>query len=1126
MTKTTEAGRPRPPAATKSLVLMSALLALWTTVADAQHTPRMAQGELTSEELAALPTPVTDDQFSPFDVPPYPLDDVRGEWVNLETQLIKPILVTADGKFVVVANPADNRVVVFNETLSAVVAEIFLGQGIAALAERPASDVSIATTSTFNAVQEQPSDPTPAPKPVSPNEIWVSVRHQNYVAVINTRTWRLKALVRPPIAATSVGARRAAAPGGIAFNKNGTKAYVASSFTDELLVFDAATKAFLQAIPLTLSHNGRETALNDPMAVVSVGNKVYVASHLSGNQTIIDSFNGFMPNFGPEDVTIFNLATDPDRSLPDFDIMEIDTVSDTVTRHQKEVGTTLFGMIHHPATGQLIVSNFAARNGEFKGEESFPNGQVVFNRLTVLTPGDLPSAYSFIVTEGLGASRTNVVMPTDLAVDDQGRVFVAGYASSNVGVFSATGGFLGVLPAESGPRGLAHSSVTDRLYILNRAQGTVSFYNVASSLPAGAVVSVPLPDPTFDDVKAGRSVFLDPTHSGAGTTGCFSCHQDARKDNLGWILAKFFGIDESVALTDPDPNWKDQKGVKTTQDLRSLPEVPPYHWRGEQLDLEAFNGAFVKLLHGPALDERELALFKEYVFSTVYPPDPFQQMNRNYTANGLIGANAFMSSPTYNCTPCHALPTGTNAGITLILLGASGIQSLSDKTTQLRGNWTKHSDLANIINDTTQPEALWPVTGFGFDSEGPLDSIAEFINFFFSFAPELTDFITELDTGLAPATAYSERLTAATVAQTRLTFLIDQANNGNCDIAVRGRLRIGGVWQNVGLVWNRPSQLFVSDQTLLGSFSQATLQSMASAGDAQLLILGVPVWSGERMGVDRDRDGVFDGDEVAQGLDPKDFDTDDDGLWDSYDPQPLLNPNTILPVGAPQVVPNSVRVIHRTTNSAKIVYETDTFSPTRVEFGTTTSYGFFSGDPLVLPAGSNHWKRRHTVFLRPQPGQGLLGLEDGVNHHFRIHTRGQNGATAVTGDFESDPLLTDRNVTNLRLQSINVTSVRTGSDVLWTATVQVTDNHGNPPASTVMLSCRFTHFSGTTLMQQDPLTNNCATDAAGVITFTSTTNFQVPGDVTFFDIPMHTFVSAPAAFAWPEGPSCVETTAP
>ena len=50
--------------------------------------------------------------------------------------------------------------------------------------------------------------------------------------------------------------------------------------------------------------------------------------------------------FGPGNVIVEDLDDDPtqSRSLPDFDVMVVDTTSDTVSGHFKAVGTTLFGI--------------------------------------------------------------------------------------------------------------------------------------------------------------------------------------------------------------------------------------------------------------------------------------------------------------------------------------------------------------------------------------------------------------------------------------------------------------------------------------------------------------------------------------------------------------------------------------------------------------------------------------------------------------------------------------------------------------------------------------------------------------------------------------------------------------
>ncbi len=1063
------------------------------------------------------PEPVIN-QYEPFEEPGFPFDNVQGEIVNLETQLVKPVLVTADGERVLAANEPEGTVVVMTPDLS-LIAEVTVGQGPTALAERPglASDLG---------------------------EIWVSVRHQSSVIVIDRASWRVKALLRPPIPSTAVGTRHAARLGGIAFNADGSKAYVATGDTDRLAVFNANTKTHVRNINLRALHNGRQSKLEEPMAVLSDGAMVYVVSHNSGNQTIVDTDQGTFPMpglFGPGRVIVEDLDDDTERSLPDFDIMIINTATDQIVGQRKAVGTTLFGIAIHPENGSLVVANLEAFNGDFIGEGSFANGRVVENRLTYVHPSGTPANYIYTVTENLGVDGINIVLPTDVEIGPSGNVFVAGSASKNIGVFDGAGNFVAAMKAAGGPRGLSWSSVKQRLYAYNRIANSVAYYDLSGGIPSGPTTEVRLTDPTFVQVKAGREVFHDPSNSGARTTGCFSCHPDLRKDRLGWQIGKFF--DQGVGFTNENPptEWKDRKGVMVTQDMRSLADVPPYHWRGEQKDLEDFNGAFVGLLKGRRLEDGDFALLKDYAFSSVYPPNSFQQMNRVYTDSGDSGLTAFLGS----CNNCHQLPTGTDASITERIFGLPG-SPLASKTAQLRGlRSSKISGVTNIVDDPGQPQDVYPVTGFGLFHEGNLDGIFEFVDFFFNGLGQptinnLSNYVREFDTGLAPATGYSELLDSDTTGRNRIqSYLIAQANAGNCDLAAKGRLRINNVWQDVGLVWDPDpgAQHFLADSASVGGpFTFAALEIMAANDAAELLFFGVPVWSGERFGVDRDRDGVFDGDEAPLGLDETDPDSNDDGLWDICDPSPGT-PGCSAAAGAPQVDVTSVKGWVVTANSFKITYETDGLTPTLVEFGPDTSYGFFTGDPDPLPARSNHWKRKHTAILRPQPGQGLSALDDGAPLNFRIHTRGQNGIPAVTGNFttvdsEVGPIpvttIPDAANPNVRVGSIDVTAQRNGSQVDYTATVTVIDNDGNPIQGATV-NGRFTYFSAGTITQDEP---TGTTDVNGEVTLLGS-EIQSVGERAFFDVPMTINGAAGVAsnitnvfFTWPEGPSCVEVEAP
>ncbi|MFN0206816.1 MAG: hypothetical protein ACKVS6_10965, partial [Planctomycetota bacterium] len=85
-----------------------------------------------------------------------------------------------------------------------------------------------------------------------------------------------------------------------------------------------------------------------------------------------------------------------------------------------------------------------------------------------------------------------------------------------------------------------------------------------------------------------------------------------------------------------------------------------------------------------------------------------------------------------------------------------------------------------------------------------------------------------------------------------------QAANGNSNLVAHGL--IDG--ERRGFIYNPPTQTFTSDKSGVGPFSFAQLQTKAQSGTAILTFLSVPSGSGTRIGVDRDLDGVPDGDEA------------------------------------------------------------------------------------------------------------------------------------------------------------------------------------------------------------------------------------------------------------------------
>lgn len=1002
--------------------------------------------------------------------------NAQAELINYETPLIDPILVTADGKHLVALNEPDNRVVVRDATTLALVAEIRAGQGLVAMAERPGGA-----------------------------EIWVSAMSASAVLVIETQSWTITHLLRPPIA-DGAGLGDAANPGGIAFSEDGAKAWVVATATDSVIVYDAVGKSYVKTVPVAVEHNGRVSKLKEPRAIVTDGDTFYVSVFRSGNNTaaVPHAIDGIS-------IIVADLDDIDGLSLPDADVLAFSAIDESLLFHQKNVGTLNFGLRVHPQTGKLLVANMDSHNAAFIGEGAFKDGRMVDNRLTMMTPGDAPEDYTYVSLDDLNSQGgpISMAMPTAVAVDKAGRIFVAAYANSSIAVLASDGSQLGVIQTDAGPRGLAVSPDGTRLFSYNRIGGTITVYDL-SAPPGPPVDSVEIGphDPTFDSINAGRALYNDAVlSSGGDSTGCFSCHPDVGQDGLAWELSVYYDNGDSFTYENPPKFWRDRKFPRTTQDSRSIEDSAPYHWRGEQHDLDGFNGAFVGLQHSSRLSEEDFALLQSFIFSALYPANPNEPLDRLFSDDAALGKEIFVQE---GCNNCHTPPAGTRGVVNAVFVERSIVvmkdRLITSEAPHYRGFWTKNTDRANL-RESAGPEVLQSVGGFGFDHSGSQSDLQEFIsrqgerndgmdiNLTEEEKAWLFTFLTEYDPGVAPSANYSLLLNQASAATFDAALLTTQAEAGHCDLALTGRIRVDNEWTDVGLLYAPVFARFVADTDSLGTFSLQELIDLATAGDAELFFQGVPFWSGNRIGVDRDRDGLMDGNETVLGTDPTNPDTDGDGFWDSFDDNPLVPDVSVSHTEAPVISNLTVQSLNART--AKLVYETDIFSPTRVLYGETTEYGLDQGDDLVLAPGSNHWKRKHVVYLR--------SMKDGTLYNFQIQTRGQNG---VEGADQNRTLTTLKQLLptvsgsddTLHVETVTIEASQNGGETTFTATVTVFANDQLPVVD-AMVNGKWTIYRGGNVVNQFVAAAG-TTDIDGVATMVVSTSAAQPGDVIDYTVPM------------------------
>lgn len=769
-------------------------------------------------------------------------------FVNFEAAQTNPVRLSPDGTRLFAVNTADARVSVFDlSTPSApkLIVEIPVG---------------IEPVSVF---------------PRNNEEAWVTNQESDSVSVISA----LKGIVTDTIYVKDE-------PSDVIVV--GSRAFVSVSRSNQVAVFDATTHQLIKRISL-LGNNPRALAASPN------GKTVYTAFALSGNRTTIiptqlappqpPPTNPQLPP--PPQVALIVDATDPAwssviaYSMPDNDVAAIDTTSLTVSRYYSRVGTLNLGLAVLPTTGDVFVSNIDSRNLVFY--EPVLRGHWVDNRLTRITltsgqvtPFDLNPGIDYTVLPNPAALATALAQPTSIVPDPSGAfLYVAAFGTDRVAKVDTNGNVLGIIeigPAtgstvdpktKRGPRGLALNATAKVLYVLNRLSDTISVVSTANNTVLREVrVGY---DPTPAQIKGGRGFLYDAKLSGNGTGSCGSCHLDGDQDHLAWNLGDPGGVVHVVVQNGNSYSMHPMKGPMVTQSLRGLAGTSPFHWRGDRADFTAFNPAFSSLMGGSQISTADMNLYAAYAQTLTYMPNPNQNLDRTLpaTLNGgdpNAGRDTYINVPAVGSTTCNDCHTanpgpGTNR---LITFQSHAPQPL--KVPQLRNLYQKLL-FRRVANQPT-------IDGFGFASPGEFDTMFSLLNQpgrfpnFQGNIPLLTDLIAFqlcFDTGMAPAVGYTRTATAANLQTSSLqsdwTLLEAQAVAGNIDVIIKGTLG-GGVH---GLVYQTATNDYKSDSTVLGTFTRAQLSAAITNGNT-MSVMGVSVGSGIRMGIDRNLDGVLDGD--------------------------------------------------------------------------------------------------------------------------------------------------------------------------------------------------------------------------------------------------------------------------
>jgi DNA-binding beta-propeller fold protein YncE len=329
----------------------------------------------------------------------------------------------------------------------------------------------------------------------------------------------------------------------------------------------------------------------------------------------------------------------------------------------------------------------------------------------------------------------------------------------------------------------------------------------------------------------------------------------------------------------------------------------------EESAFKQFQVGFTDLLGRSApLSDEDMQQFTDFMLQVTYPPNPIRALDSSLTPEQQLGLDNFTIPSTdfiFTCRHCHVLEPDGNAELGVAapgFFGTDGRQAgdgltQSMKTPHLRNLYQKVGMFGmaevpgplSIFSDTT---ISFPVNhehmgdqirGFGFIHDGSVDTVFRFVSApgftgtpfpgfeddlnpeGFPFGPAgdpirrgVEAFLLAFDSNMAPVVGQQVTLTStnAAVAGPRIDLLEARALVGDCDLVVKGRKN----GKEVGYLLTTTGE-YVRDKQGASPLTDAQLRALATHPKQELTFTCAPPGSGVRVGLDRDSDGTWDGDE-------------------------------------------------------------------------------------------------------------------------------------------------------------------------------------------------------------------------------------------------------------------------
>lgn len=597
-------------------------------------------------------------------------------------------------------------------------------------------------------------------------------------------------------------------------------------------------------------------------------------------------------------------------SLPDYDLFTIDASLDppSLIARTPGIGTIIFNLAVDPEDGSLFASNIESLNhirfaGKATRASSSVRGHLADNRVSIIEQQtvvhrDLNTHLDYTTEFGSDSERAlSLSMPSAMAIDN-GTLYLCAFGSAKLAFYPTAGLKAGQIPPTSdsqillragGPSGLVIDATHRLAYVLTRFDNGISTIDLTTHQEIEHVTMV-TPEPQH--IVAGRRFLYDASYtSSRGNDSCATCHIFGDTDGLAWDLgdpdAEVTVIPNTfITISAPAAPYlfHPMKGPMTTQSMRGIRGHGPMHWRGDRTGTERgpgetieeaafkeFNEAFDALLarREPLTDE-EMQTFTDFAMELSYPPNPVRRLDNQLTDQQAFGEQLYNNGIIRGdtgarevCVTCHPIiPEQGTYGTRGLMSDNSQPGERNFKIPHFRDQYQKVGMFGWGYNS---PPVTGPqVRGFGYNHNGatsgnyaladtgiPADQVSALRQFLFAFPSESAPILGQ---------------------QITLTKDPDPSHLDRVDLMVERALVIEPV-PEVDLI----AQAFINDQPLAwlmdedGFWHPDSAESGPRSLDALLELLSrpndritftcVPWGSGRRMALDRDQDGVLNGDE-------------------------------------------------------------------------------------------------------------------------------------------------------------------------------------------------------------------------------------------------------------------------